>query len=108
MLTLEYKLRGSQAQFAAIGEAIRTVQFIRNTCLRLWMDGRTDGRTDGRVDQRGITANDLQAHCAVLASKPLTGRGRLLPASMRRAGRRRRARKAIHGFSGIAARSSTR
>src|SRR5215813_9020139 len=55
MLTLEYKLRGSQAQFAAIDEAIRTVQFIRNNCLRLWMD------------QRGISANDLQLHCAVLA-----------------------------------------
>jgi IS605 OrfB family transposase len=55
MLTLEYKLRGSWAQFAAIEEAMRTVQFIRNTCVRLWMDGR------------GITANDLQAHCAVLA-----------------------------------------
>jgi putative transposase len=55
MLTLEYKLRGSQAQFAAIDEAIRTVQFIRNTCLRLWMDGC------------GVSANDLQAHCAVLA-----------------------------------------
>ncbi len=38
MLTLEYKLRGKPAQFAALDEAIRTVQFIRNTCLRLWMD----------------------------------------------------------------------
>jgi IS605 OrfB family transposase len=55
MLTLEYKLRGRAAQFAALDEAIRTVQFIRNTCLRLWMD------------QRGITANDLQMQCAVLA-----------------------------------------
>ncbi len=57
MLTLEYKARGSQAQFAAIDEAIRTVQFIRKTCLRLWMDGR------------GVTANDLQVHCAVLARR---------------------------------------
>ena len=57
MLTLEYKLRGSPAQFVALEEAIRTVQFIRNTCLRLWMD------------QRGITANDLQMHCAVLAQQ---------------------------------------
>jgi transposase len=57
MLTLEYKLRGRPAQFAALDEAIRTVQFIRHTCLRLWMD------------QRGITANDLQLHCAVLAQQ---------------------------------------
>jgi putative transposase len=57
MLTLEYKVRGSPAQFAAVDEAIRTVQFIRNTCLRLWMDGR------------GVTANDLQAHCSVLAQR---------------------------------------
>jgi putative transposase len=63
MLTLEYKLRGSAAQFAAVDEAIRTVQFIRNTCLRLWMDGRLDGHTD----RRGVSANDLQTHCAALA-----------------------------------------
>jgi len=55
MLTLGYTLRGNRAQFAAIDEAIRAVQFIRNTRLRLWMDGR------------GVTANDLQAQCAVLA-----------------------------------------
>jgi hypothetical protein len=30
MLTLEYKLRGHQRQLAALDEAIRTVQFIRN------------------------------------------------------------------------------
>jgi len=60
MLTLEYKLRGRRSQFAAIDEAIRTVQFIRNTCLRLWMDQR---------GIRGVTANDLQAYCAVLAQQ---------------------------------------
>lgn len=60
MLTLEYKLRGRPAQWAAVNEAIRTVQFIRNTCLRLWMDGR---------DGHHITANDLQRHCAVLAGR---------------------------------------
>ncbi|PZW19481.1 putative transposase [Thermosporothrix hazakensis] len=55
MLIYEYKLDGSKAQFAAIEEAIRTTQFIRNTCLRLWMDAR------------GISRNDLQRYCAVLA-----------------------------------------
>ncbi len=61
MLTFEYKLRGNPAQLAALDEAIRTVQFIRNTCLRLWMDQR------GVRSEGGVTANDLQMHCAVLA-----------------------------------------
>jgi hypothetical protein len=34
MLSYEYKLRLSRAQQAAIDEAIRTTQFIRNTCAR--------------------------------------------------------------------------
>jgi putative transposase len=55
MVIFEYKLDGSQAQYAAIDEAIRIVQFIRNKCLRLWMD------------ERGISKNDLQCYCAVLA-----------------------------------------
>ena len=38
MLTLEYKLDGTPAQYAAMDEGIRVVQFIRNTCLRAWMD----------------------------------------------------------------------
>src|SRR5260370_493538 len=48
MLIYEYKLDGSKHQYAAIDEAIRITQFIRNKCLRLWMDGR------------GISKNDLQ------------------------------------------------
>lgn len=67
MLTLEYKLRGTPAQFAAIDEAIRTVQFIRNTCLRLWMDGRGTTSTTSGSSVTPVTANELQAHCAVLA-----------------------------------------
>ena len=55
MLIFEYKLDGSKAQYTAIDEAIRIVQFIRNKCLRLWMD------------VRGISRNDLQCYCAVLA-----------------------------------------
>ena len=48
MLIYEYKLDGNQQQNAAIDEAIRIVQFIRNKCLRKWMDGR------------GISKNALQ------------------------------------------------
>ncbi len=57
MLTYEYKLDGTKRQYAAIDEAIRTVQFIRTKCLRLWMD------------ERGIGKNDLQCYCAVLAKE---------------------------------------
>ncbi|EFH84978.1 RNA-guided endonuclease InsQ/TnpB family protein [Ktedonobacter racemifer] len=56
MLIYEYKLDGTKAQYAAIDEAIRSVQFIRNTCLRLWMDDHA-------------TRNDLQLYCAVLAKE---------------------------------------
>ncbi|HEU5369237.1 MAG TPA: transposase [Ktedonobacterales bacterium] len=55
MLILEYKLRTNQAQRAAIDETIRTVQFIRNKALRLWMD------------TRGVGWAEQQRLCAVLA-----------------------------------------
>ncbi|HEY7125895.1 MAG TPA: transposase [Ktedonobacterales bacterium] len=55
MLILDYKLRANKAQQTAIDEAIRTTQFIRNKCLRLWMDGR------------GIGDNTLQVYCAQVA-----------------------------------------
>lgn len=57
MLIYEYKVDGSKQQYAAIEEAIRTVQFIRNTCLRKWMD------------ERGISKNDLQCSCTLLAKE---------------------------------------
>ena len=49
MLIYDYKLRINQAQQQAIDEAIRTVQFIRNKCLRKWMDGRGIGDNDLQV-----------------------------------------------------------
>jgi len=55
VLIYEYKLDGTKKQYAAIDEAIRIVQFIRNKCLRKWMD------------ERGVSKNDLQCYCAVLA-----------------------------------------
>jgi len=57
MLIYEYKMAGNQQQYQAIDEAIRIVQFIRNTCLRTWMEGR------------GVSRNDLQCSCAVLAKE---------------------------------------
>jgi putative transposase len=56
MLIFEYKLDGSKAQYAAIDEAVHIVQFIRNKCLRLWMD-------------KHATRYDLQCHCAQLANE---------------------------------------
>ena len=57
MLVLEFKCYGKQNQYQAIDEAIRTGQFIRNKCLRLWMDTPNIGRYD------------LNKYCKVLADE---------------------------------------
>src|SRR5260370_14524745 len=57
MLVYEYKLDGSKKQFASIDEDLRTVQFMRNNSLRLWMDGKN------------VSQNDLQTNCGVLAKE---------------------------------------
>ena len=46
MFVLEYKLRGKESQYRAIDEAIRTVQFVRNKCLRYWEDNKGVGQKD--------------------------------------------------------------
>lgn len=51
---LEYKAYGHGDRFRAADEAIRTAQFIRNKCIRLWMDNR------------GVGKHDLSAYSAVL------------------------------------------
>ncbi|MBS9392916.1 MAG: transposase [Dolichospermum sp. LBC05a] len=56
MLVFEFKAYGKSAQIKAIDDAIRTAQFIRNSCIRLWMDVQDTGK------------NDLQKYCAVLAA----------------------------------------
>jgi putative transposase len=56
MVVFEFKAYGKALQLAAINEAIRTAQFIRNSCIRLWMDVKGTGK------------NDLQKYCAVLAA----------------------------------------
>ncbi|MEA5505435.1 transposase [Halotia wernerae UHCC 0503] len=57
MLVFEFKAYGKSAQMIAIDDAIRTAKFIRNSCIRLWMDVKDIGK------------NDLQKYCAVLAAK---------------------------------------
>jgi putative transposase len=46
MFILEYKLRGKPEQFQAIDEGIRTVQFVRNKCVRHWMDSQNVGKAE--------------------------------------------------------------
>ncbi len=56
MLVVEEKLKnGTPEQYQKLNEAIRTSQFVRNTCVRYWMDNK---RT---------TRNDLQKLCSQLA-----------------------------------------
>ncbi|WP_448526295.1 RNA-guided endonuclease InsQ/TnpB family protein [Parathermosynechococcus lividus] len=58
MLIREAKLlHGTPQQYQALDEAIRTAQFIRNKCVRYWMDNR------------GVGRNDLYTHCKDLAQK---------------------------------------
>jgi putative transposase len=45
MLTYEYKLDGTATQYAAIDEGIRVGQFLRNKCVRAWMDRTDDGKS---------------------------------------------------------------
>ncbi|MGD1917958.1 MAG: RNA-guided endonuclease InsQ/TnpB family protein [Pleurocapsa sp.] len=45
MIVLEYKLKGKNEQFRRIDDAIRTAQFIRNKCIRLWRDNRGINKT---------------------------------------------------------------
>ena len=55
MIVLETKLKGTIEQYGKLDEAIRTAQFVRNSCIRYWMDNR------------GVEKKDLSALCAVLA-----------------------------------------
>jgi putative transposase len=57
MLVLEFKAYGTSQQFNLIDEAIRTVQFVRNKCLRLW------------IDRGAETGYDLNKYCAILANE---------------------------------------
>lgn len=44
MRVLEYKIKAKPQQHKAIEEAIRTVQFIRNKCIRYWIDAPKDAK----------------------------------------------------------------
>ncbi len=57
MLVFEAKLEGQDVQYRALDEAIRTARFVRNSCLRYWMDNK------------GVGRYDLNNFCAVLGSE---------------------------------------
>jgi putative transposase len=44
MLVFEAKLEGEKQQYERLDEAIRTARFIRNSCIRYWMDNKKVGR----------------------------------------------------------------
>jgi putative transposase len=44
MFVLEYKIKANKMQQFKIEEAIRTVQFVRNKCLRFWMDSPREAK----------------------------------------------------------------
>ncbi|MEG4174568.1 transposase, partial [Microcoleus sp. S13_C3] len=57
MLVFEAKLEGTKQQYERLDEAIRTARFVRNSCLRYWLDNL------------GIGKYELSAYCAVLAKE---------------------------------------
>jgi putative transposase len=46
MIALEFKAQGKTTQYAAINEAIKTAQFVRNKCIRYWIDNRGVGQKE--------------------------------------------------------------
>ncbi len=63
MLVFEAKLEGTKEQYERIDEAIRTARFVRNSCIRYWMDNK------------GIGKYELSAYCAVLEKEfPFAGK----------------------------------
>ena len=57
MLVFEFRAYAKSAQFVAIDEAIRATQFIRNKCIRFWMDNPKVGKYE------------LSKQCAILAAE---------------------------------------
>ena len=57
MLVFEAKLEGTRQQYERLDEAIRTARFVRNSCIKYWMDNK------------GIGKYELSAYCAVLAKE---------------------------------------
>ena len=57
MLVFEYKLKGTEGQYRVLDEVLRTALFVRNSCIRYWMDNP------------GKNKYDLNNYCKVLAKE---------------------------------------
>ncbi len=57
MLIFEAKLEGTSEQYGRLDEAIRTARFVRNSCLKYW------------IENKRVSRSDLSAYCAVLAKE---------------------------------------
>jgi putative transposase len=57
MIVFEAKLKGTDAQHRILDEVLRTARFVRNACLRYWMDNP------------GKDKYDLNNYCTVLAKE---------------------------------------
>ena len=57
MIVFEFKAKGTKRQYQQIDEAIRITKFVRNKCLRFWMDNRD------------VKPYDLNKYTAVLAEE---------------------------------------
>lgn len=73
MLVYEAKLKGTTDQYRKLDQAIRTGLFVRNACLRLWIDGGAKSR------------NDLYKYCKTLADNPNFPWAKLLNSQARQA-----------------------
>ncbi|BAY43305.1 IS891/IS1136/IS1341 transposase [Scytonema sp. HK-05] len=72
MIVLEFKAKGRTTQYSAINEAIRTAQFVRNKCIRFWMDNRGVGQKDLYRHNTALRAEypfvkDLNSHACQAA-----------------------------------------
>ncbi|HEY9608830.1 MAG TPA: transposase, partial [Allocoleopsis sp.] len=72
MIVLEFKAKGKTTQYAAIDEAIRTAQFVRNKIIRFWMDNREVGQKELYRHNTALRAefpfvNALNSHACQVA-----------------------------------------
>ncbi|MEQ8756507.1 MAG: transposase [Coleofasciculus sp. G1-WW12-02] len=73
MLVFEFKAKGRKTtQYSAIDEAIQTAQFVRNKCIRYWMDNRDVGQKDLYRYNTALRAEfsfvkDLNSHACQMA-----------------------------------------
>jgi putative transposase len=72
MIVLEFKAQGKTTQYSAINEAMRTAQFVRNKCIRFWMENRGVGQKDLYRHNTALRAEfpfvkDLNSHACQIA-----------------------------------------